>query len=135
MISKQKLEALDRRLAELKISADDLTIKAVLGSGPGGQKINKSASTIYVKHHPTGIEVKCGKERSRSLNHYRALQLLCDKIEAMIHGELSRKAKEIAKIRKQKQRRSRKVQKKLVEDKRQLSQKKQLRKSPHPDSD
>lgn len=133
MISKNKLDALDQRMKDLKIVAGDLTIKAILGSGPGGQKVNKSSTTIYVKHLPTGIEVKYGQERSQTLNHYRALSILCDKIEEQTQGALSKKAQEIAKIRRQKQRRSRRTQQKLTEEKRDLSQKKSLRKSPDPD--
>lgn len=130
VISKEKWDALEQRMADLGIKKDDLTLKAILGSGPGGQKVNKTASTIYVKHHPTGLEVKCGQERSQSLNHYRALQLLCEKLESHLHGIMSQKAKEQAKLRKQKQRRSRRSQQKLIEEKRQLTEKKDLRKPP-----
>jgi len=133
MISKQKWEALEKRMLELGVKKEDLTIKAILGSGPGGQHVNKSATTIYLKHHPTNIEIKCGQERSQLLNHYRALQLLCEKIEAKIHGEQSRQAQEIAKLRKQKQRRSRRQKQKLVEEKRQLTEKKELRRTPKED--
>lgn len=130
MIGKEKWDALNERLAKLGVHSSDLITKAVLGSGPGGQKVNKCATTIYIKHLPTGIEIKCGKERSQTLNHYRALSLLCEKLEEQIEGEKSQKAQELAKLRKQKQRRSRRTQQKLAIDKKQLSQKKDLRKSP-----
>ncbi len=130
MISKEKWEALHKRMERLSITSKDLTTKYILGSGPGGQKINKTASTVYIKHKPTGTEVKCGRERSRELNRYRALQSLCERLEKKLLNEKTSKEKEAAKIRQQKKRRSRRSQQKLVADKRHLSEKKSLRKIP-----
>ncbi|MBS0624009.1 MAG: peptide chain release factor-like protein [Verrucomicrobia bacterium] len=133
MISRQKWEALEKRLTDLGVQQEDMTIKSILGSGPGGQHVNKKATTVYLKHHPTEIEIKCGQERSQTLNMYRALQTLCDKLEQLQKGEQSKLAKEAAKIRKQKQRRSRRQKHKLVEQKRELTEKKELRKPPKED--
>lgn len=135
MISKTKLEALQKKMERLNITSKELTIKFVLGSGAGGQKINKTCSTVYIKHLPTGIEVKCGAERSRELNRYRALSSLCEKLEKKLFDEKTKKERAAAKKKKQKQRRSRRLQAKLVEDKRHLSGKKTLRKPPNPDKD
>ncbi|MFN0065177.1 MAG: peptide chain release factor family protein [Chlamydiales bacterium] len=130
MISVEKLNALSVRLKRLLIRDEDLTVKFILGSGKGGQKINKTASTVYIKHEPTGIEVKCGKSRSRELNRYYAFQLLCEKLEKKLLGEKTKREQEAAKIKRQKKRRSQKAQQKVLEGKKQLSEKKQFRKHP-----
>ena len=64
MIAKEKLESLDARMERLGIKEADLVEKFILGSGKGGQKVNKTSSTVYLKHIPTGTEVKCQRERS-----------------------------------------------------------------------
>lgn len=129
MPTKHKWDILAERLNRLEIKDEDLIEKFILGSGSGGQKINKTASTVYLKHLPTGIEVKCGRERSRDLNRFLARKELCDKLEKKLLGEQSAKDKELAKIRKQKKRRSRRSQQKVLEEKKQLSEKKQHRKN------
>lgn len=129
MISTEKQLELQERMERLGIREDDLIEKFILGSGKGGQKINKTSSCVYLKHLPSGIEIKCQKERSRELNRFYARRDLCEKIEYSLFKEKSEKQKEIAKIRRQKKRRSRKTQVKLIEQKRQRSYIKSLRKS------
>jgi len=129
MISVEKQLELQERMARLGIREDDIIEKFILGSGKGGQKINKTSSCVYLKHLPSGIEIKCQKERSRELNRFYARRDLCEKIEYSLFKEKSEKQKEIAKIRRQKKRRSRKTQVKLIEQKRQRSYIKSLRKS------
>jgi len=130
MISKEKKEALNREMKRLSIFEDDLIEKFILGSGSGGQKVNKTSSTVYIKHIPTRIEIKCGRQRSRELNRYYARKELCERVASIIHNEQTKKQKEIEKIRQQKRRRSRRQKQKLVEEKRQHSAKKELRKPP-----
>ncbi|KAI0898028.1 RF-1 domain-containing protein [Annulohypoxylon nitens] len=60
------------------------------GSGPGGQKINKTNSAVQLKHIPTGCMVKCQATRSRSQNRKIARQLLAEKIDDLLHGDQSR---------------------------------------------
>lgn len=130
MISKEKQEILQKRLEKLEVKDAELIEKFILGSGPGGQKINKSSICVYLKHIPSGIEIKCQKARSLTLNRYYARQLLCEKLEKQLFDIKSIKEQELAKIRKQKRRRSRRTKEKMVEEKRQLSEKKQFRKPP-----
>lgn len=130
MVTKEKQEALEKRMRALSINEEELIEKFILGSGSGGQKINKTSSCVYLKHLPTGIEVKCQKERSRELNRYYARKELCSKLEEIYHKEISKKVQEREKIRRQKKRRSRKSKEKMLADKKNLSEKKSLRKPP-----
>ncbi|PHH69084.1 hypothetical protein CDD80_7019 [Ophiocordyceps camponoti-rufipedis] len=62
------------------------------GSGPGGQKINKTSSAVQLIHIPTGIVVKSQATRSRSQNRNVARRLLAEKIDALRNGDQSRTA-------------------------------------------
>ncbi|MBI4626558.1 MAG: peptide chain release factor-like protein [Verrucomicrobia bacterium] len=73
---------IDERLAALGTRADDVDERFVRGTGPGGQKINKTSSTVWLRHRPTGIEVRCQRERSQAANRELAWQELCGKLEA-----------------------------------------------------
>ncbi len=125
-----KWEELAARMLRLNIQESDLIEKFILGSGSGGQKINKTSSCVYIKHVPTGIEVKCQSTRSRDLNRLYARRELCEKLEGILFKEKSSRQKEAEKIRRQKRRRSRRSQEKMLAGKKKLSDKKNLRKSP-----
>ena len=71
-----------RRLAALRVEPSEIEERFVRGSGPGGQKINKTSSTIWLQHRPTGTEVRSQEERSQAANRGRAWALLCAKLEA-----------------------------------------------------
>jgi protein subunit release factor B len=123
-----KWDRLAFRMAKLGISEEDLIEKFILGTGSGGQKVNKTSSCVYLKHGPSGIEVKCQRGRSRDENRYQARKELADRIEERLLGAESKKQQEIEKIRRQKRRRSRKAQKKMIEGKRKRSEVKEGRK-------
>src|SRR3954462_2258498 len=72
---------IDGRLAALGVRLDDVDERFVRGAGPGGQKINKTSSTVWLRHRPTGIEVRCQRERSQSRNREIAWTELCEKLE------------------------------------------------------
>ncbi|GAA5482274.1 peptide chain release factor family protein [Haloferula sargassicola] len=130
MISPEKQAALEERMAKLGVIEADLTEKFILGSGSGGQKINKTHSCVYLKHEPSGLEVKCQSSRSRELNRFHARKELCDTLDDIRLGKASKRKQEQEKIRRQKRRRSRRSKQRSVEDKRILSRKKNLRRSP-----
>ena len=127
MISSEKIAAQEKRMAVLEIREDDLVEKFITGSGSGGQKINKTSSCVYLKHEPTGIEIKCQRERSRELNRYLARKELCDRIDEIKNGILSKRQQEIEKIRRQKRQKSRNQKQRMVADNRQHSDKKTQR--------
>ncbi len=130
IIKEEKKDELKKRMKKLNIEEKDITEKFILGSGPGGQKIQKTHSCVYLKHIPTNIEIKCQRDRSRDANRFLARRELCDRIEANILRIETEKKKLEDKIRKQKKRRSRRLKRKLIEEKRHLSEKKLLRKPP-----
>ena len=126
-VSQAKKQALVKKMFSLGIRETDLEEKFIRSSGRGGQKVNKTSSCVYLKHKPTGIEVKCQKERSQSLNRFLARRILTDKIEQLILGKKSAEQKRIAKIRRQKRKRTRRAKEKILKDKAEKSQKKQTR--------
>jgi protein subunit release factor B len=75
-------EHVQSRLNALGASGSDVDERFIRGSGPGGQKINKTSSTVWLLHRPTGIEVRCQAERSQAANRERAWTELCLKLEA-----------------------------------------------------
>lgn len=125
-----KWEELAAWMQRLGIEENDLIEKFILGSGSGGQKINKTSSCVYLKHVPTGLEVKCQAARSRDLNRLYARRELCEKLEMRLFKEKSSKQKEFEKIRRQKRRRSRKSKEKMLANKKMRGSTKQLRRPP-----
>ncbi len=112
VVRKEKLDELYEKMAKLQIREEDLLEKFILGSGSGGQKINKTSSCVYLKHLPSGIEIKCQKDRSRELNRFLARRELCKRLEEKENPSLSQDALIREKIRKQKNRRNRRRDKK-----------------------
>jgi len=126
-ITPQKEKTLTDKMEVLKIREEDIEESFIRSSGRGGQKVNKTSSCVYLKHIPTGIEVKCQKERSQALNRYHARMLLVSKIERMITGQESEEIQRIEKIRRQKRKRSKRAKEKMLADKAMVSEKKKLR--------
>lgn len=118
------------RMQRLGISEDDLEEKFVIGSGPGGQHLQKTASCVYLKHLPSGIEVKCQRSRSRDQNRRLARELLCNMIERRLEEKRQKRQSEAAKRRRAARRRSQKVKEELIAAKRHRTQTKALRKKP-----
>ncbi|WP_420422671.1 peptide chain release factor family protein [Simkania sp.] len=129
-IRKEKLDALHERMEELGIREEDLIEKFILGSGKGGQKVNKTASCVYLKHIPTQIEVKCQQDRSREMNRFLARRELCEQIASKIHQEKTAKQQLIEKIRRQKKKRSKRAKEKMLKEKKKRSEIKSHRSAP-----
>ena len=77
---------IDERLAVLGLRAADVEERFVRGTGPGGQKINKTSSTVWLRHGPTGVEVRCQRERSQVANRELAWRELCEKLESRVRA-------------------------------------------------
>ena len=122
-------------MTRLGVQDEDIIERFIHARGPGGQNVNKVSTCVYLRHLPTGLEVKCQEERSQSQNRYRARQILLKKVERLILGKLSEEQKRIEKIRRQKRRRSRKSKLKVLEAKRRHGAKKLLRASVHESED
>jgi hypothetical protein len=75
-------DALHQRMRKLRLREEDLQESFIRGSGPGGQKVNKTSSTVVLRHVPSGLEVRCQRERSQVLNRHWARVELCDRVEA-----------------------------------------------------
>jgi protein subunit release factor B len=131
-ITAEKQKQLSDKMDSLGVKESDILERFVRSQGHGGQKVNKTSTCVYLKHLPTGIEVKCQQERSQSLNRYLARRILVNKIETMIAGKESDEQKKIEKLRRQKRRRSKKAKEKVLKLKHIQSEKKKTR-SERPD--
>lgn len=100
-VSKEKNRWLRERMEALGIHEKDINEKFILSSGRGGQKINKTSSCVYLKHVPTGIEIKCMKDRSQSINRFLARRELVRRIE-ILSDKLTNENIQRERIRKQK---------------------------------
>jgi len=117
-VSERKYQALLQRMERLGVREGDIEEDFSRGSGPGGQHVNKTSTCVQLHHRPTGIRVRCQTERSQAMNRYRARCLLLEELESRQVGAASAEAREIAKRRRQKARRSRRSKSKMVADKR-----------------
>ena len=132
-ISETKNTALKAKMHLLGIRESDIHEKFIRASKKGGQKVNKTSSCVYLKHVPTGFEVKCQRERSQSLNRFLARRILVNKIESLILGREAKEQKRISKIRRQKRKRSRRAKEKMLRLKKMRSETKKLRQRPEAD--
>ena len=128
-VSQKKNEELEQAMARLGICASDLEESFVRSGGSGGQNVNKVSSCVVLKHIPSGLVVKCQKERSQGMNRYYARRILIGRIETLVHGRQGEEAKRIAKIRRQKRKRSKWAKEKVLVAKHAHGEKKALRRS------
>ncbi|OPY76480.1 MAG: Peptide chain release factor 1 [Syntrophorhabdus sp. PtaU1.Bin050] len=126
-VTPEKERALDEKFERLGIRESDIVERFVRSRGHGGQNVNKVSSCVYLKHLPTGIEVKCQQERSQALNRFLARRILAQKIENVLLGKESEERKRIAKIKRQKRKRSQRAQEKVLQLKHIRSEKKKSR--------
>jgi protein subunit release factor B len=102
-VSKEKQRLLSERMKELCVTEKELKESFVRSSGKGGQHVNKTSTCVQLVHLPTGIEVKCMKDRSQSVNRFLARRELLEKIAANM-GLPTKAGLEAERIRKRKSR-------------------------------
>jgi protein subunit release factor B len=134
-VSAEKERQLIERMAALDVCEEDIEEQFVRSSGAGGQNVNKVSSCVLLHHRPSGIRVRCQKERSQGLNRFLARRILLEKIESLRRGAAVEAQQRIAKIRRQKRRRSRRSKLRLLEEKRRRGETKALRSAVRSDAD
>jgi len=107
-VSEEKNRWLQERMEALGIHEKDIEEKFIRSSGRGGQKVNKTSTCVYLRHIPTGIEVKWMRERSQSLNRFLARRELVKRIERLTGLSISEEV-QIEKARKQKSKRKKRA--------------------------
>ena len=127
MISPETIEKIKARMALASVFEEDLEESFVLGSGPGGQKVNKTSSAVRLFHAPSGLTVKVAESRSREQNRWLARRELAERILEKENSALSVRRQEIEKIRRQKRRRSRRQKARMLDEKRRHGEKKAAR--------
>ncbi len=127
MLTPATIEAIGALMARAGIVEADLREQFVLGSGSGGQKINKTSSAVRLTHEPSGLWVKVQASRSREDNRWLARRALAEKILEVRDGEASKRQQEREKIRRQKRRRSRRQKARMLDDKAKHAAKKAAR--------
>jgi protein subunit release factor B len=110
-LSEEKNRWLRERMETLGVYEKDIEEKFIRSSGSGGQKVNKTSACVYLKHIPTGIEVKWMEERSQSLNRFLARRELVRRIEKL-SGQMSPGEIKIKKVKRQKLKRKRRSREK-----------------------
>jgi peptide chain release factor len=122
-----KEKQLKEKMEGLNIREEDIEEAFIRSGGKGGQHVNKTSTCVYLKHVPTGIEVKCQEERSQAMNRYRARVIIANKIEQLVKGRESQEIQRIEKIRRQKRKRSKRAKEKMLAEKKITGEKKRLR--------
>lgn len=108
-VTPNKKNDLAERIARLGIDLALVEEKFVKGSGPGGQKVNKTSSTVLLSYPPLGLTVRCSRERSQAINRFVALRELVDEIEERVSPETSERLRERDRVRRRKSRRGRRA--------------------------
>ena len=105
------------RFVFLRVRPEDVDERFVRGTGAGGQKINKTSSTVWLRHGPTGTEVRCQRERSQTVNRLLAWTELAEKLEWQQKSAANQAQAERERTRRQKRQKSRGQKARMIEGK------------------
>ena len=122
MISPETIEKIKELMAEASLFEEDIDESFILGGGPGGQKTNKTSNVVRLSHEPSGVQVRCGENRSRETNRWLARRMLAELILEREHKRKSAARQAAEKVRRQKRRRSRRQKQKMLDEKHAHSQ-------------
>jgi protein subunit release factor B len=110
-------KAIEARLAALGVKISDVDERFILGSGHGGQKLQKTSSCVWLRHRPTGVETRCQRERSQSANRELAWMELCAKLEERQRAELAQRKDEREQARRRNRPKSRGQKIRMIQSK------------------
>lgn len=105
----------------------DVIEKFIRSGGKGGQNVNKTSTCVYLKHLPTGIEVKCSTERSQAMNRKLAYRQLAGKIADVARRRREERVQAAEKDRRRKRPRPARLKERILETKKRTAEKKRLR--------
>lgn len=123
----EKVLTLEKRMALIGVREEDIIESFIRSSGPGGQNVNKTATCVYLKHLPTGLEVKCQRQRSQLLNRSLARHILLSKIEHRLRQDSLQRQSVKAKVMRRNRQKPKGLKIKILEAKRRHSLKKFVR--------
>jgi protein subunit release factor B len=109
--------SLRARFVSLGVKADEVEECFIRGAGAGGQKINKTSSTVRLRHLPTGVEVRCQQERNQSVNRLLAWNELAGKLEWRKAEAVNQRQAARELVRRQKRQKSRGQKLRMIETK------------------
>ena len=114
------------------VREEDLEERFLRSRGPGGQNVNKVETCVVLRHRPSGVEIRCQRERSQAVNRYLARWLLVERLETQRAQQLCEAAQRLAALRRQKRKRPAGVQAQLLASKRHRAHTKGLRRRVRP---
>jgi protein subunit release factor B len=120
-------KVLQQKMRRWGIRQEDIREGFIRSSGPGGQNVNKTATCVYLKHLPSGMEVRCQNQRSQAQNRALAWKLLIGKIETAYLDKQTQARAQKEKLRRMRRKRPQGLKLRILEEKRKHSQKKALR--------
>jgi protein subunit release factor B len=115
------------RFVSLGVKPEDIEERFVRGAGAGGQKINKTSSTVWLRHGPTGVEVRCQRERSQTVNRQLAWSELAEKLEWRRKEEANQRQAARELVRRQTRQKSRGQKARMIETKKHRAKHKSAR--------
>ena len=127
MISPETIARIKELMNQASVYEEDLEESFILGSGPGGQKTNKTSNVVRLVHLPSALAVRCGENRSRETNRWLARRALAEQILAREQGRKTAAQQAREKVRRQKRRRSRRQKQRMLDDKHAHAEKKARR--------